>query len=157
MHYINNVKFAKEEQQLSGVLDLAKSERISELDDYSGEIKYSLIGMKDELNRPTLQLSIYGIISALCQNCLQKMTIELDNQSQITIFFTEDQLDHAMFSEDGSDVEDGVLAETEFDVMQLVEDEVIMLLPLAPKHEECIGLSYHDEETSPFSELKNII
>jgi uncharacterized protein len=85
------------------------------------------------------------------------MTIELDNQSQITIFFTEDQLDHAMFSEDGSDVEDGVLAETEFDVMQLVEDEVIMLLPLAPKHEECIGLSYHDEETSPFSELKNII
>jgi uncharacterized protein len=148
MHYINNVKFAKEEQQLSGVLDLAKSERISELDDYSGEIKYSLIGMKDELNRPTLQLSIYGIISALCQNCLQKMTIELDNQSQ---------LDHAMFSEDGSDVEDGVLAETEFDVMQLVEDEVIMLLPLAPKHEECIGLSYHDEETSPFSELKNII
>jgi uncharacterized metal-binding protein YceD (DUF177 family) len=41
--------------------------------------------------------------------------------------------------------------------MQLVEDEVIMLLPCAPKHDSCIGLSYHDKVESPFNVLKQII
>ena len=157
MLYINNIKFAKDEGELSGKLDLSSLERVKELDEYSGEIEYKLTGMLDELNRPTLKLFVCGIISASCQNCLQNMTVEINNQSRITIFYTEEELDSALFSGESQDVEDGVLAETEFDVMQLVEDEVLMLLPFAPKHEECLGLSYHDDVASPFSQLKNII
>ena len=69
----------------------------------------------------------------------------------------EDQLDATLFAEGDSDVEDGVVAEAEFDIMQLLEDEVIMLLPYASKHESCIGMSYHDSSDSPFDILKNII
>lgn len=155
--YIDNVKFAKSGKVINGKLDLLKCERIQEIDQFSGEVSYELVGYLDTLNRPTLKLSIYGIIGTLCQNCLQPMELTLDNQSCITVFFNEDQLDAALFADGDSDVEDGVLAEAEFDIMQLVEDEVIMLLPYASKHESCIGLSYHDSADSPFGVLKNII
>lgn len=155
--YIDNVKFAKTGQELSGTLNLANLERVQELDNYSGVIEYKLLGSLDTLNRPTLTLSVCGIITALCQNCLQPMEIQIENSSRITVFFNEDQLDSALFTEQDSGVEDGVLAEEEFDVLNLVEDEVIMLLPYASKHDECMGLSYHDEAESPFSVLKQII
>ncbi|RTL13041.1 MAG: metal-binding protein [Neisseriaceae bacterium] len=155
--YINNVKFAKSAHEISGELALESVERIQEIGEFKGTIKYTLKGSVDRLNRPTLILSIYGIISALCQNCLQPLELSVENQTPITIFFNEDQLDAALFSESESDVSDGVLAEDEFDVMQLVEDEVIMLLPYAAKHDSCIGLSYHDKVESPFNILKQII
>lgn len=155
--YIDNVKFAKTGEKLSGVLDLSKVARIQEIADYTGEVKFELVGTIDKLNRPTLNLSVYGIIHTLCQNCLQNMDIELNNSSAITVFFNEDQLDEALFSGEQSDVEDGVLAEKEFDVENLVEDEVIMLLPYAAKHDECVGLEYHDDADSPFKVLKQII
>ncbi len=157
MLYVDNVKFAKAKKKLAGELDLVQSTRVKELGEFTGIIKYNLDGAVDSLNRPVLILSIYGIISTLCQNCLQSMELNIDNQSRITVFFNEDQMDKAMFADIESEVEDGVLAESEFDVMQLVEDEVIMLLPYASKHDECIGLSYHDDADSPFSKLKNII
>lgn len=155
--YIDNVKFARNGQEISGTLDLSKVDRIQELDNYTGVVEYKLLGSIDTLNRPTLTLSVCGIISALCQNCLQPMDIRIENSSRITVFFNEDQLDSALFEEQNSGVEDGVLAEEEFDVLNLVEDEVIMLLPYASKHDECEGLSYHDDAESPFSVLKQII
>jgi uncharacterized protein len=85
------------------------------------------------------------------------MEIILENRAQLTIFPTEAQLDQALFADGESEVEDGVVAEAEFDVMQLVEDEIIMSLPYAAKHDSCIGMNYHDESTSPFSVLKQII
>lgn len=155
--YIDNVKFAKQKQNLVGEIDLTKVARIQEIADYKGIIKFELNGEIDKLNRPLLKLHVYGIITTLCQNCLQAMDLSLDNSSRVTVFYTEAQLDEALFSEHDSDAEDGVLAEDEFDVINLVEDEVIMLLPYAIKHDECIGLSYHDDADNPFSVLKNII
>lgn len=155
--YINNIKFARNNQQQKGVLDLKKLSRVQEIDDYAGEIDYELTGFVDKLNRPTLSLRVYGTIHTLCQNCLQPMDVAIDNTSKITVFFSEEDLDAALFADAGSGVEDGVVAEEEFDVMQLVEDEIIMLLPYATKHETCVGMSYADKAENPFEVLKKII
>lgn len=155
--YIDNVKFARAGQELSGEISLADVARIQEIGEYTGKLNYQLTGSTDKLNRPVLNLAIYGIIGTLCQNCLQAMDLPFDNNSQITVFYNEDELDSALFGEEESDTADGVLAEDEFDVMQLVEDEIIISLPYSSRHESCIGLSYHDDEESPFSALKHII
>ena len=155
--YIDNVKFAKQQKELRGELDLKQLLRVQELEDYTGKVNYEITGLVDNLNRPTLDLKIYGTITTLCQNCLQPMSLTLDNTSRVTVFYNEEQLDHALFSDESSGVEDGILCEEEFDVLNFLEDEVIMLLPYASKHESCIGLSYHDSADSPFGVLKNII
>jgi uncharacterized protein len=157
MWIINNVKFAQAQKQLSATIALSKLARVQEIDSYAGEIKFKLQGALDNLHRPILKLSIYGIISALCQNCMQPLAIKLDSLTVITVFFTEKQLEQALFAAADLGVEDGVLAEDDFNVIQLVEDEVIMLLPYAPKHESCVGLSYHDPIENQFSGLKEII
>lgn len=155
--YIDNVKFAKNQQNISGEIDLGNIERIQEIDSYSGIVKYSLTGDVDKLNRPVLILSICGKIAALCQNCLEPIEISLDNLTNVTIFFNEDQLDEALFSDETSEVEDAILAEEEFDVMNLIEDEIIICLPYASKHDDCVGLEYRDDIKSPFGILKDII
>lgn len=155
--YINNIKFAKNKQEIAGKIDLSKQPRIQEIDNYTGILDFKLLGVIDKLNRPTLSLTIYGIIHALCQNCLHPMDVSIDNCSEITIFYTEAELDAALFSGHDPEVGDGILAEDEFDVMQLVEDEVIMLIPYAHRHESCIGLSYSDNADNPFKILKKII
>lgn len=155
--YIDNVKFAKNQQKINGEIDISTVDRIQEIDTYSGFIKYSINGDVDKLNRPILVLNVCGKITTLCQSCLEPIEINLDNSTVVTIFFNEDKMDTALFSDETSDVEDAVLAEEEFDVMNLVEDEIIICLPYASKHDDCDGLEYHDDVKSPFGILKDII
>ncbi|MDD3266347.1 MAG: YceD family protein [Burkholderiales bacterium] len=157
MMYIDNVKFAKNKQETHGEIDISKVERIQEIDAYSGFIKYSINGDVDKSNRPILVLNVCGKITTLCQSCLDPVEINLDSSTVVTIFFNEDKLDAALFSDENSDVEDAVLAEEEFDVMNLVEDEIIICLPYTSKHDDCDGLEYHDDVKSPFGILKDII
>ena len=87
--YINNVKFARSAQKLSGEIDLGTVARIQEIGEFQGVVKYTLQGEVDRLNRPALVLSIYGIISALCQNCLQSLDISIENQIAVSEKGTE--------------------------------------------------------------------
>lgn len=153
--YLDNLKFAREQRSLAGVIDLCKLVRVQEIDNYTGELNYILVGDVDKLQRPILKISICGIITALCQNCLLEMQIEISNHSVVTIFNTEAQLDAALFAGGDAEVEDGIVADDEFDISEFLEDEVIMLLPYSYKHAECVGLNYHDIALNSFSSLKD--
>lgn len=155
--YIDNVKFAKSNQTISQTIDVMTLSRVQEIDNYQGKLDFKLSGYIDSRNRPVLNLAVYGIIDTLCQNCLEGISLTIDNVSDITIFFSEKTLEAALFSDSEIDVADGVLFDEEFDVIGLVEDEVIMLLPVAPKHESCVGLNYHDQTENAFSILKKNI
>jgi uncharacterized protein len=50
---------------------------------------------------------------------------------------------------------DAIAAETALSVLELVEDEVLLALPIAPRHEECESPSASASEhgSSPFSAL----
>lgn len=75
--------------------------------------------------RTALQLS--------CQRCLQPMTVQLDVQSSLRFVHGETQAQ--ALDEDG---DEDVLALTPFvDLLRLTEDELILALPLVPRHETC--------------------
>jgi len=44
-------------------------------------------------------------------------------------------------------------------VRELVEDELLLAVPFAPRHERCVGASGMDEEgkASPFAELRGLL
>lgn len=154
---IDNVKFARQGQNVSRELDIAGFSRLQEILKCSGKIKFDLTGSVDYANRPTLTLKVCGIITTLCHGCMQPVDTTISNATIITLFFNEEALDNALFFDEESNVEDGELANEEFNVLDLVEDELIMCLPLAPKHETCNGISYSDNIASPFDKLKQII
>lgn len=157
MLHIDNVDFAKNKRQLTGTINVATLTRACELfDELSGNISYTINGDINEDNKLILKVTLCGKISTSCQNCLEKVEIPVNLENNIPIFYNESELDQALFGSD-SRYDDGILAEATFDVNNFIEDEIIMSLPTAPKHDACNKLSHVDIKSHPFTVLKQLI
>ncbi|MEQ1804240.1 MAG: YceD family protein, partial [Burkholderiaceae bacterium] len=72
-------------------------------------------------------------LQLVCQRCLEPVTAALDVQRSFR--FVEGE---AAAAELDAQCEDDVLALTrELDLHELLEDELLLCLPLVPKHEQC--------------------
>lgn len=135
--YIDCLDFIKGHQTISQQLDVKTLSRANELfDNLHGILDFNLSGEINKQNRPILRLKICGKIMTSCQNCLEEVEIPLDCDVVIPVFYNERELNFALQDQDSGDYS-GIVAEAHFDVLNFVEDEIIMLLPIAPKHEEC--------------------
>ena len=84
--------------------------------------------------RPSLAVAAETEVLLECQRCLQPMRLAL--QPERRIFFVEG--DDAAAALD-AEVDDDVLALTpSLDLPALVEDELLLALPLVPRHEVCL-------------------
>lgn len=122
--------------------------------DTSGTVALRLQGDKDKQNRHRLNVDIDVQLRLCCQRCLNAMPYVLAEKSQIILAKNEDEAD--AFAEDEVDVL--LVAET-LDIRQLAEEQILMALPLSPKHEDCgeADLTRHQDQTdNPFSVLANI-
>jgi uncharacterized protein len=87
-----------------------------------------------------LHLRAHAALPLVCQRCLAPVDIEAAVERSFR--FVDDE-DTAAAQDD--DAEEDVLAlSRSFDLVELVEDELLMDLPVAPRHEVC-------PETLPFS------
>ncbi len=153
---INNIEFASSQQIIEQEIEISQFKRAQELlDSLTGLVSFKLSGEVWD-DKPALNVLIYGKISTLCQNCLNPVEVTLRHSGIVPIFSSESELDEALFGENPI-APDGVAADPQFDVLDFIEDEIIMLLPLAPKHEECVGVSYNDGGNNPFGMLKQLI
>jgi uncharacterized protein len=153
MKYMDNVDFAKKQQTVEGKVKASDLTRACEiLEELSGNLQYIINGNVDHKNKPVLTIRIYGKITTLCQNCLEKLDIPIDCSNIVPIFYTESDMDNALFGEEAQ-YTDGILADANFDIESFVEDELIMSLPIAPKHKTCKPIAYHEKPDSPFSVL----
>lgn len=153
MNYINNVEFAQQNQSLSNIINVDTLIRAKELyPELSGKIEYTVSGSRDKKNKPLLIVRIYGKISTLCQNCLEKLDVPIDYSNNVPIFYKESDMDDALSNNDMG-YTDGILAEAEFSIGHFIEDEFIMLMPIAPKHSTCKAMEYNDKPDNPFSVL----
>jgi uncharacterized protein len=102
----------------------------SYLFDDHGELTYSVSGLLDEINRPMLRILVKGKINLCCQRCLGKLEQSFDLNVDFLLVKRESEL-HQYDDEDGVDA---LLIVPEMDVMLLVEDDVILNLPISPCH-----------------------
>ena len=80
-----------------------------------------------------LHLQAQTALQLTCQRCLQPMTVELHVSP--TLRFVRDE---ALAEQLDEDSEEDVLAlSAALDLHDLVEDELILALPLVPRHEHC--------------------
>lgn len=133
---IDPLAFAREGRSLQGeVVVSALDQRVLDsLAEASGTVRYALVGSVDKLQRPRLMLTVETEVQVMCQRCLLPMQESIQSDAVITLFTEQDKLDEACAADEELDA---VLAEPELDVMALIEDEIIMGLPLSPKHEAC--------------------
>ncbi|HLO95563.1 MAG TPA: DUF177 domain-containing protein [Burkholderiaceae bacterium] len=92
-----------------------------------------------------LHLEAEATVSLVCQRCLQAYAQPLSVQRSLRFVRDEDlaaQLD--------ADSDDDVLAMSRsLDLRELIEDELLLELPLVPRHEECPEPLVHADEDLP--------
>lgn len=133
-------RFAEESGTLSGVTMARELPRLAaELEgpDAPGEVRWQARG---ELRNPRhvqpqlwLRLEAQGRFALTCQRCLQPVDVELALDRPFR--FVPDEATAA--AEDDEAEEDLLAFSREFDLLELLEDEILMDLPVAPRHDVC--------------------
>ncbi|MEO1765623.1 YceD family protein [Thiobacter aerophilum] len=131
---VDSLEFARSGKTLSGNFQLASLARLhDQLASLDATLAYELNGCLDEKGQPGLHCRVRGTLKLTCQRCLEPMDWEVVLDSQLLLVTTEAQLGE---DEDELDGPDRLLAQKEMDVRALVEEEVLLGLPLAPRHGE---------------------
>ncbi len=135
MTVIHSVEFAREGGELNGVIPLKSMARLhDQLASLEGQVQWHLTGGVDKIERPFLRLQVKVDLELVCQRCLKAMPFRIGADTVLVQFPDEETLDAAVAQDE--DLE-GILFEPELDVEMLVEDEVLLALPYAPRHETC--------------------
>jgi len=135
MTIIHSADFAREGGELSGVLAIADMDRLHDLlAKIDGDVTWHLAGGVDKLERPYLHLTVSAEVGVICQRCLKPMPFNISADTVLTQFPAEELLDEAVAQDE--DLE-GIVIEPALDVEMLIEDEMLLALPYAPRHEKC--------------------
>jgi uncharacterized protein len=153
--FINNLDFAKKNQEITGVVLLSDLPRLVEAVHPEGtlpiEVHYQLRGVAKKLPFPSLHLKIASKLPVLCQRCLESMSLEMMLDYQYVISPTEP----TEFADD--DEIEWLESSKEMNLIELIEDELLMALPIAPTHHSnCAPSSIEvGEKLNPFAVLKD--
>ena len=108
--------------------------RLSRVEDLLGagpsQIDWRIVGTNDAMGRPALNVELSGAVSVNCQRCLADFEWPVAQRTELLLAHSEDEL-VALDAESGSEV---VLATSPIDPLGLVEDELVLALPFAPRH-----------------------
>ena len=97
-----------------------------------GEIAFQLRGSMDQRKQWQLRLVISGAVTLTCQRCLQPMLYRLESSRGLKL--VKDEAALLPLDEEQDDV-DVIVADSRLNVLDLIEDEIILSLPLGPKHD----------------------
>jgi uncharacterized protein len=131
-HFIDSLDFARRGGELRGVAPVAEMPRLQDLlASSAGEIGYIVRGLPDENGKPMLEITVDGVCQLRCQRCLEGFVHTIKLVSRL-VLVPMGELDE--FSEDDSDAPDSIVADPHLDVLNMIEDEILLGLPFAPKH-----------------------
>ncbi|MFN3792564.1 YceD family protein [Massilia sp.] len=125
----------------------------------SGEIRWAIDGSLTKQGYPAMTLSVAGTVKLACQRCLAPFEYEIDSSTMLVLGKDDEDADaiEEILDDESIDV---IVGSRECDIRQLLEDEALLALPQAPKHEVCPDTQLLDalktEKVSPFAALKNL-
>ncbi len=152
-------EFCRLAEQRSGTTPVEGLARVSaEAVDASGEIRWSFSGGRHPKGFPQLVMKVEGDVGLVCQRCLSPFRQPVSSEIVLVLARNEADADDVeeQIDDDGIDVIVGSVAQ---DLVQLVEDEVLLSMPLSPRHEVCPGDAPKlpaDKPESPFAVLKKL-
>jgi len=156
--FIDSLDFAGNGRQISGEVPVAGMPRLLDaLADSGGILQYTVRGGVDKQGTPLLHVGISGNCRLRCQRCLGALehAVRIDTR---LLLRDQASLDALIDEEEEFD---SILADTHLDVLDLLEEEVLLSLPIASRHElgacQATGAEKkHGDEESPFAALAKL-
>lgn len=163
--------FAQAGAQLSGHDSLLKYKRVAEeakglhpdlLVDWkaTGEVRSGVAGIGSQI---WMHLTIHATVPMQCQRCMGPVDVPIDIDREFR-FVADEATAEAL---DDECEEDLLVLSREFNLRELIEDELLLELPVVPKHEECpsqVVMKSTDDDfeeantpkTNPFAALASL-
>lgn len=154
---IDGLEFARTGAKLKGAWPVASFGRLHDaLRSTEGTLSYELRGVPEQQGRPALRLTVDGTLQLLCQRCLAALEFPLHIEVVLLLAETQAEVDAEPVAADGPE---SILAGREMPVQGLVEDEVLLAIPIAPRHEACASdtAGLKDPRQMPFAGLRGMI
>ena len=132
---IDGFEFASAGATQQGVWPLSDFPRLRDmLASDAGEVAYEISGVRDERGRPAPAAQGERHAALRCQRCLEPMPFEVQTDETLVLAATLAEI-HAEPAD--AHAPDRVVAGKEMAVRELIEDELILAVPYAPRHEDC--------------------
>ena len=157
-HFIDSLDFAHNGRELHGLFPLVELTRLHDLLATSeGEISYFVRGLPDKDGKPMLKLTVVGQCQLSCQRCLNGFSYSINLVSHLWLT-QAGELD--AFSVEENDEMDSITADKHLDVLNMIEEEILLSLPIAPKHPvgECspVAEGWSPSKTNSFAALEGL-
>jgi uncharacterized protein len=140
---IDGLAFARTAGVLKGRLGVDSMPRLAQSGCSGSLVDFILTGEINERGKPELRLVVEGSVSLECQRCLGNVDFPLRLEARLELAASEAEL---LAADD--DIE-RVVAGREMSVAALVEDEVILALPMVPKHAQCRAVAEAEGGAEP--------
>ena len=153
---LDGMDFARRGRQLVGQVRIASLPRLADvLADDSGEIDCEVLGELDRDGNAFLTLELGGEVALRCQRCLDALLVPLRITSRLMLVPPGQRLPDEELAEDEYDA---VEASKEMALLPMIEEEVLLALPIAPMHDSCEPpVTASDEQApSPFAALAKL-
>jgi uncharacterized protein len=148
---IDGPRFAQERARVAGRLSLAALSRLADSGCTRAEVAYSVEGGTSARGHPSLAVRAHGGATMNCQRCLGPLEVPIAVDATLELAASRDAAEAA------DDDVDRVIAARHMDVAELVEDELLLALPMVAAHAEC-GWPANDDgpKPSPFAALAGL-
>jgi len=160
---VDAFEFARQQEHREGQIKLADLPRLASVNaegaNATGLLKWSLSGSAGRFGHPQLTLLVTVIVRPVCQRCLNPFDLAVASESVLVLAKDEAEADkiEEMLGDEEIDV---IVGNREMNLLDLIEDEVLLALPLSPKHEICPDASKLEglkaDKPSPFAVLKDL-
>ena len=161
---IDYKKFVARGELVSGMLKRNVFTRNKGIFSLVSDVSVKLSFRQNENGEVTLNADVSAVVSADCQRCLELLEFEIKKSSEFSIRENDDKNSRNLPLDDGRDIfyaNNGKL-----DVLGLVEDELLLAVPMIPKHENissCGALNHEPDSEGisdvrrPFADLRELI
>lgn len=148
-------------RQMSGQRDLSRFLRLIEglPPQADSQVTWSVQGEGTTAGKRFIEVHAQAEVTLECQRCLQPFALPLQVRNRLEVVRSPSELEN-------DDEIERIVGSPKFDVLELIEDELILSLPSVPKHEVCISVPGGSDSTdqpdteearpSPFAALEKL-
>lgn len=133
--HVDPRKLADRSISLAGELQLSQFSRVCELlTNTAGHVRAEFAFSRDEQKVAVMQLKLESEVRMICQRCLDEAVIPVSGEYLYAIVIPGTDAIHLPQGYDALEV-----GEEPLDLLALIEDELLLALPIVPMHppEEC--------------------
>jgi len=170
---VNPWRLAEGQQSLAGSIPLCQLKRLGEFlhggeaqpessGEDSNQVRFDARFGTGDNRRPVLRLRVMAELPLLCQRSLEVYLAKIDREIELTLIDADSSREGREEFDDGTDA---VLVDSkQLAIADVVEDELIISLPLIAVNPECPVMEFHSEDEdyeepeqkNPFADLKKL-